>query len=76
MLVGSRLSWASHCLKVQNKSGIQSCDVEESRHLHLQPDASEQSVCMWSAEMFGGEREMKAEEFLGRTFTISIPPEA
>lgn len=59
MLVGTGLT---HCLKVQIRVGIQGGDVEESRHLHLQSDACEQSVCMWSTEMFVREREMRGQK--------------
>lgn len=51
-----------------NMSGMQSCDVERGWHLHLQPDASEQSVCMPSAEMFVGDQEAQY------SLSLSPPP--
>lgn len=45
-----------------NKSWIQGCDVEESWHLLLKSDASKQSVCMWSTDMFVREREMRGQK--------------
>lgn len=56
-----------------NKSPARSRDVDESRHLHLQSDASEPSPCMRSRGMFV--RDEKAEELLGRALTISITRE-
>lgn len=69
MLAGIGLAWASHCLKIQNKSEMQGHDVEESRHLHLQSDACEQPACMWSTEVFV--RDEEAEEALGRAIRIT-----
>lgn len=72
-LVGTGLAWAISSPQSTNKSPAQSRDVDESRHLHLQSDASEPSLCMWRRGMFV--RDEKAEELLGRAFTISITRE-
>lgn len=74
MLVGTWPTRFLRCLKVENKSRMQSCDVEESRRLPLQSDAFEQSACMRCTEMFV--RDEEEEWALGRALTISVTREA